>query len=288
MGGTFAPATAEGMSQNILHTILETKRKEVETLRRRRSQAELEAAAAAAPAVRNFFAAMTRPSRRRINLIAEVKRASPSAGVIRRDADPAAIARQYEAGGADAVSVLTDQQYFQGSLDDLVAVREAVALPVLRKDFLIDPLQVYEARAAGADAILLIAAALPAGKLLDLMILAAELRMTALIEVHDAEEIMQVRSMVGFPHRAYSLLGINNRDLTTFEVDIATTLRLGSMVSEGVGIISESGIRTRQDVERLRAGGVCGILVGEVLMRCQDIPAGIEALIGPPGEPAGE
>jgi indole-3-glycerol phosphate synthase len=275
------------MSQNILRTILETKRKEVETLRRRRSQAELEAAAAAAPTVRNFFAAMTRPSRRRINLIAEVKRASPSAGVIRRDADPAAIARQYEAGGADAVSVLTDEEYFQGSLDDLVAVREAVALPVLRKDFLIDPLQVYEARAAGADAILLIAAALPAGKLLDMMILAAELRMTALIEVHDAEEVMQVRSMVGFPHRAYSLLGINNRDLTTFEVDIATTLRLGSMVSEGVGIISESGIRTRQDVERLRAGGVCGILVGEALMRCEDIPAGIEALIGPAGEPAG-
>jgi len=271
------------MPQNILHTILETKRKEVQALRGRRGEAELKAAADAAPPVRNFFAAMTRPPGRRIHLIAEVKRASPSAGVIRQDVDPVAIARQYEAGGASAISVLTDEQYFQGSLADLTAVREAVALPVLRKDFLIDPAQVYEARAAGADAILLIAAALPAGTLLDLMILATELRMTTLVEVHNADELLQVRSMVGFPHRAYSLLGINNRDLTTFQVDVATTLRLGSMVDEEVNIISESGIRTRQDVERLRAAGVRGVLVGEALMRCADIPAGIEALIGPAG-----
>lgn len=275
------------MAQNILHTILETKRKEVEALRGRRSQADLEAAAADAPPVRNFFAAMTRPPRRLINLIAEIKRASPSAGVIRPDVDPISTACQYEAAGASAVSVLTDEHYFHGSLYDLTAARDAVGLPVLRKDFIIDPLQVYESRAAGADAILLIAAALPAGRLLDLMILTAELRMTALIEVHGAEEVMQVRSMVGFPHRAYSLLGINNRDLTTFEVDVATTLRLSSMVPEGVGVISESGIRTRRDVIRLRAAGVCGILVGETLMRCDDIAAGIEALIGPADEPAG-
>lgn len=275
------------MAQNILHTILETKRKEVEALRGRRSQADLEAAAADAPPVRNFFAAMTRPPRRLINLIAEIKRASPSAGVIRPDVDPISTACQYEAAGASAVSVLTDEHYFHGSLYDLTAARDAVGLPVLRKDFIIDPLQVYESRAAGADAILLIAAALPAGRLLDLMILAAELRMTALIEVHGAEEVMQVRSMVGFPHRAYSLLGINNRDLTTFEVDVATTLRLSSMVPEGVGVISESGIRTRRDVIRLRAAGVCGILVGETLMRCDGIAAGIEALIGPADEPAG-
>ncbi|MGB2822013.1 MAG: indole-3-glycerol phosphate synthase TrpC [Phycisphaerae bacterium] len=274
------------MAQNILHTILETKRKEVEALRGRRSQADLEAAAADAPPVRNFFAAMTRPPRRLINLIAEIKRASPSAGVIRPDVDPISTACQYEAAGASAVSVLTDEHYFHGSLYDLTAARDAVGLPVLRKDFIIDPLQVYESRAAGADAILLIAAALPAGRLLDLMILTAELRMTALIEVHGAEEVMQVRSMVGFPHRAYSLLGINNRDLTTFEVDVATTLRLSSMVPEGVGVISESGIRTRRDVIRLRAAGVCGILVGETLMRCDDIAAGIEALIGPADEPA--
>ena len=269
------------MPQNILHEILETKRKEVDALIGQRPLEQWKAAAAAGPAVRNFFAAVTRPPRRRVNLIAEVKRASPSAGVIRDDFDPVAIARQYEAGGASAISVLTDEKYFKGSLSYLAAVREAVTLPVLRKDFLIDPVQVYEARAAGADAVLLIAAALPAGRLLDLMILAAELKMTALVEVHDADELMQVRSAVGFPHRSYGLLGINNRDLTTFRVDLNTTLRLGGMVDASVPIVSESGIKTRQDVERLRAGGVGGILVGETLMRCPDIPAGIEELIGP-------
>jgi indole-3-glycerol phosphate synthase len=269
------------MPQNILQTILETKRKEVADLRDRRSLADLRAAAAAAPRVRNFFTAVTGPPRRLVNLIAEVKKASPSAGVIRADFDPAAIARQYEAGGASAISVLTDRQYFQGSLDHLRAVREAVSLPVLRKDFIIDQAQVYEARAAGADAILLIAAALPVGRLADLMILSAELKLTVLLEVHDADELLAVRSMVGFPHRAYSLLGINNRDLTTFQVDIATTLRLASLAGEGVAIVSESGIRTRQDVERLKAGGVRGVLVGEALMRCGDIPAGIEQLLGP-------
>lgn len=273
--------TVEGMPQNILDTILETKRREVAALRSRRGTAQWQGAAAAAPRARNFFAAVTRSPRRLVNLIAEVKRASPSAGVIREDFDAVAIARQYEAGGASALSVLTDERYFQGSLDDLAAVREAVSLPVLRKDFLLDAVQVYESRAAGADAVLLIAAALPAGKLLDLMILAAELRMTALVEVHNADELLRVRSMVGFPHRAYSLLGINNRDLTTFRVDIATTLRLSSMIDDDLPVVSESGIGTRQDVERLRAGGVRGILVGETLMRSDDIPAAIEALIGP-------
>ena len=272
------------MPQNILHTILETKRKEVRALRSQRTLEQWRAAAAEDPAVRNFYAAMTRPPDRLIHLIAEVKRASPSAGVIREDFDPAAIARDYEAGGASAISVLTDEEYFQGSLDYLVAVRGATGLPVLRKDFLIDPVQVYQARSAGADAILLIAAAMAPGQLLDLLILATELRMTSLIEVHDADELMLVRSVVGFPHRAYSLLGINNRDLTTFEVDIGTTLRLAGMVDEPVAIVSESGIKTRGDVERLRAGGVGGILVGETLMRCEDIPAGIAALIGPAGQ----
>jgi indole-3-glycerol phosphate synthase len=271
------------MPQNILQMILETKRKEIADLRNRRSLADLWAAAAAAPSVRNFFAAVTHPPARLVNLIAEVKKASPSAGVIRADFDPVAIARQYEAGGASAISVLTDQQYFQGSLEHLRAVRQAVALPVLRKDFIIDEAQVYESRAAGADAILLIAAALPVGRLADLMILSAELKLTVLLEVHDADELLAVRSMVGFPHRAYSLLGINNRNLATFQVDIATTLRLAPLAGEGVAIVSESGIRTRQDVERLKAGGVRGVLVGETLMRCDDIQAGIEQLLGPAG-----
>ncbi|MCD6303416.1 MAG: indole-3-glycerol phosphate synthase TrpC [Planctomycetes bacterium] len=275
------------MPQNILHEILQAKRKEVAELRRRGAE-ELKSAAAAGPKVRNFFAAMTRPPLGAVHLIAEVKRASPSAGLIREDFDPVAIARQYASAGASAISVLTDEKYFQGSLEYLTAVRQAVPLPVLRKDFIIDELQVYQSRAAGADAILLIAAALPAGRLLDLMILAAELRMTSLVEVHGADELMQVRSMIGFPHRAYSLLGINNRDLATFEVDIATTLRLAGLVDPSVPIVSESGIRTRRDVERLRAGGVRAILVGETLMRSPDVRRGVEDLLGPLGEGAAE
>ena len=269
------------MPRSILDTILETKRKEVARLYRRWTLGDLRAAAEAAPRARNFFAAVTARPRRLVNLIAEVKRASPSAGVIRSGFDAAAIARQYASAGAAAVSVLTDGPYFQGSIEDLRAVRAAVEVPVLRKDFIIDPCQVYESRAAGADAILLIAAALPVGQLTDLLILATELRLTCLVEVHDADELLRVRSVIGFPHSRYALLGINNRNLTTFEVDIGTTLRLAELAGEDVPVVSESGIRTRQDVERLRARGVRAILVGEVLMRSDDIPAAVEGLLGP-------
>jgi indole-3-glycerol phosphate synthase len=275
------------MSENILQRILQTKRKEVAALLERQSLAQLQALAAGAPPARNFFQAVTKKPRRLVNLIAEVKKASPSAGVIREDFDPVAIARQYAAAGADAISVLTDEQYFQGSLDYLRAVRAAVDLPLLRKDFIIDASQVYEARAAGADAILLIAAALPVGQLMDLMILATELRMSVLVEVHGADELMQVRSMIGFPHRAYSLLGINNRDLTTFKVDINTTIRLAELAcdertihSADCPLVSESGIKTRADVERLAAAGVKAVLVGETLIRAGDIGAAVEELLG--------
>ncbi|HOF17983.1 MAG TPA: indole-3-glycerol phosphate synthase TrpC [Phycisphaerae bacterium] len=267
------------MPQNILDDILKTKRKEVAALRARMSREQLRAAAKAGPRPRNFFAAVTAASPRGMNLIAEIKKASPSAGVIREDFDPPAIARLYESAGAAALSVLTDEQYFQGRLEYLTAAREATSLPVLRKDFVIDEAQVYEARAAGADAILLIAAALPGGKLLDLMILATELRMTTLVEVHGAEELMQVRSMVGFPHPSYSLLGINNRDLTTFHVDVGTTLRLAPLAGD-VPLVSESGIRTREDVRKLAAAGVCAVLVGETLMRAASIAEGVESLLG--------
>ena len=275
------PPLVKDVSKNILQDILETKRKEVEQLRRTCDLETIKSRAAAAPRARNFFSAVTGKPRRLLNLIAEVKKASPSAGVIREDFDPVRIARQYAAAGADALSVLTDEPYFQGHLDDLTAVRQAVDLPVLRKDFIIDPYQVYQSRAAGADAILLIAAALPAGVLNDLMILATELRMTVLVEVHGADELMLVRSMIGFPHAAYSLLGINNRDLSTFKVDLGTTIRLAEMALEGTPIVSESGIKTRGDVRRLKAAGVKAILVGEALMRRQDIAAGIEELLGP-------
>ncbi len=270
------------MPQNILDRILKTKRKEVASLRAAGGLDELKSAARDAPPVRNFYSAVSRRARRTANLIAEVKKASPSAGVIREDFDPVAIARRYAEAGADAVSVLTDEKYFQGSLADLTAVRQAVDLPVLRKDFIIDEHQVYQSRAAGADAILLIAAAMPPGKLLDLMILAAELRMTSLVEVHGADDLMQVRSMVGFPHSGYSILGINNRDLTTFfKTDIGTTIRLIGLAGGDAPLVSESGIATARDVRRLAAAGVRAILVGETLMRSDDITAAVTELLGP-------
>jgi len=267
---------------NILDRILATKRDEVAALRRARGQAELAEAAREAPPPRNFFAAVTQRPRGRINLIAEIKRASPSAGRIRDDFDPPTIARQYAAGGAAALSVLTDATYFQGAPEHLRAARAAVDLPVLRKEFIVDPLQVYESRALGADAILLIAAALSPGELLDLMILATELRMTTLVEVHGADEVLQIRSMVGFPLKSYGLLGINNRDLTTFRVDLNTTIRLASLAGEGVPLVSESGIRTSDDVDRLRRAGVSAVLVGETLMRSDDPGQVARQLIGSP------
>jgi len=268
------------MAKNILHDILETKRKEIQQLRRSTTLEQLKQRAAAAPRALNFFQAVTQPPVRRLNLIAEVKKASPSVGLIRPDFDPVAIAKQYAQAEASAISVLTDEQYFQGSLDYLSAIRQAVKVPLLRKDFIIDPWQVYQSRAAGADAILLIAAALPPGELMDLLILATELRMTCLVEVHDADELLQVRSMIGFPHGAYSLLGINNRNLNTFKVDINTTSRLAELADEGVPIVSESGIKTRQDVEKLAAIGVKAVLVGETLMRSPDIGQAITELLG--------
>ncbi|NLW87614.1 MAG: indole-3-glycerol phosphate synthase TrpC [Planctomycetes bacterium] len=272
------------MPQNILDAILETKRKEVEQLRAAAGLDDLKAAAADAPPARNFFSAVTRKPSRLVNLIAEVKKASPSAGVIREDFDPVDIALQYASAGANALSVLTDEQYFKGSLNYLRMIRREVSLPLLRKDFIIDPLQVYQSRAAGADAILLIAAALPPARLLDLMILSTELRMTVLLEVHEADELLSVRSSVGFPHASYGLLGINNRDLHTFNVDINTTIRLADLAGEDTPIVSESGIKTRRDVERLKAVGVKAVLVGETLMRSGDISAAIDELLGKPQE----
>jgi len=272
------------MKRNILQTILETKRKEVARLHERSDLDDLKAAAAAAPAARNFYSAVSKKPLRFVNLIAEVKRASPSAGVIRENFDPADIAFQYASAGADAISVLTDREHFQGDLAHLGAVRKAVDLPVLRKDFIIDPHQVYESRAAGADAILLIAAALPSGTLLDLMILATELRMTCLVEVHRADELLEVRSMIGFPHAAYSVLGINNRDLNTFEVDIDTSVRLAKLAEldgRRMPLVSESGIKTHQDVRRLAAAGVSAVLVGETLLRQDNLAAAVENLLGP-------
>jgi indole-3-glycerol phosphate synthase len=232
---------------------------------------------------RNFFHAVTKPpiKGQRVNLIAEVKKASPSAGVIRADFDPLAVARIYAESGASALSVLTDEEFFQGHLSYIHLIRDAVKLPVLRKDFIIDPYQVYESRAAGADAILLIAECLDTGELIDLQILATELSMTVLIEVHDLDNLMRVRdTVIGFPHRSYSLLGINNRDLRSFNTDLGTTLRMAELVEDRTVLVSESGIRTAADVKKLSEAGVRAVLVGESLMKEPDIGAAVRALLG--------
>ncbi|MDY7009681.1 MAG: indole-3-glycerol phosphate synthase TrpC [Planctomycetota bacterium] len=269
------------MARNILDRIVETKRKELFRLKRERPLEQVRADLAGAPAVRNFFTACTRKPEKLLNVIAEVKKSSPSAGVIRPDFDPAAIAKQYAQAGADAISVLTDEQYFGGSLDDLRAVHQAVKLPVLRKDFIIDPYQVYQSRSAGADAILLIAECLTPGELTDLMILAASLKLTCLVEVHGIDNLMRVRSMIGFPHTSYSLLGINNRDLTTFETDITTTVRLAELVSDLRTLVSESGIKTRADTERLAGAGVNTVLIGQTLMQAENIAEKMDELFAP-------
>ena len=174
------------------------------------------------------------------------------------------IALAYEAGGGDALSVLTDEKYFQGKLEYIQFVRDAVKLPVLRKDFLIDPYQVYEARAAGADAILLIAECLQINELIDLQILATELNLTTLIEVHDMDNLIRVRDrVIGFPHRSYSLLGINNRDLRTFKTDLGTTLRMAELVEDRKVLVSESGINTADDIQKLAAAGIGAVLIRE-------------------------
>jgi indole-3-glycerol phosphate synthase len=253
---------------SILDEIIQTKREEIAAAQARVSLEELKATIAGMERPRNFFQAVTTPGKKPLNLIAEVKKASPSAGVIRADFDPVKIARAYANAGADALSVLTDEKYFQGKIDDLIAVRAAVNLPVLRKDFVVDAYQVYQSRAAGADAILLIAECLETSQLIDLQILATELNMTCLIEVHDLDNLMRVRDQViGFPHRSYSLLGINNRDLRTFRTDLGTTLRMAELVADRRVLVSESGIHTRQDIEKLQDAGVTAVLVGESLMR---------------------
>ena len=232
------------------------------------------------PRCRNFYKAVTKRNSRGINVIAEVKKASPSAGIIREEFDAVSIAREYARCGADAISVLTDEKYFQGRLEYIEQIKEAVELPVLRKDFIIDPWQVYESRVAGADAILLIAEAVKPGELMDLMITSAELTLTVLLEVHEADTLLTVRSLIGFPKKGYSVLGINNRNLTTMEVDLNTACRLAELVENRSELVAESGIKTRGDVEKLKSVGVRAVLVGEVLCGSEDIEEKFEELFG--------
>jgi indole-3-glycerol phosphate synthase len=265
-----------------LEQIIVTKRQEVAQRQAQTPVQSLQETIAGMPRPRNFFHAVTTLGKKPLNLIAEVKKASPSAGVIRADFDPVQIATAYASSGADALSVLTDEKYFQGSLEHLKDVRQAVSLPVLRKDFIIDPYQIYESRAAGADAILLIAECLETAQMIDLQILATEMNMTVLIEVHDLDNLMRVRDhVIGFPHRSYSLLGINNRDLRTFRTDLGNTLRMIELVADRRVLVSESGIHTRQDILKLAGAGVTAALIGESLMRSNDIGAKIAELFAP-------
>ena len=265
---------------NILDKIIADKKAEVSYRKSQTSLEQLKQQVRASPKCRNFYKAVTRPNSRGINVIAEVKKASPSAGVIREDFDPVAIAGTYRKCGADAISVLTDEKYFQGRLEYIKQIHDAVDLPILRKDFIIDLWQVYESRAAGADAILLIAEGLKPGELMDLMIAAAELTLTVLLEVHRADTLMRVRSLIGFPKKGYSVLGINNRDLTTMQVDLNTTSRLAELLDNKKELVAESGIKTRADVEKLKSVGVRAVLIGQTLCENPDIEEKFAELFG--------
>jgi indole-3-glycerol phosphate synthase len=250
---------------DILQKILRTKQEEIAARSAVRPLAQLQAAAASASPVRGFEQSM----RQRLAVgesavIAEIKKASPSKGLIRADFDPPAIAASYERGGAACLSVLTDAQYFQGSESYLQAARAACQLPVIRKDFIVDRYQVYEARAIGADCILLIVAALADAQMMDLYALATELGMDALIEVHDKDELGRALRLNA------PLIGINNRNLRTFETSLQTTLELLPDVPDDVLLVTESSIHTPADVQLMREHGVNAFLVGETFMRAED------------------
>jgi len=257
---------------NVLAEICDHKRREVSAAKAACPLVELQARLTEAPPVRDFTAALRRAPD--IGLIAEVKKASPSAGAIRSDVDPVAVARIYDAAGAACISCLTDEKYFQGRLEYLTAIRAAVSIPVLRKDFILDRYQVLEARVAGADAILLIAECLNDCEMRELYFYASELGMESLIEIYEPENLDRVLKLEP------ALLGVNNRNLKTMEVSLDHSLRLAAQAAAATFFISESGIKSRADVERLKAAGVRGILVGETLMRQGDIAGKVRELTG--------
>ena len=256
----------------ILDKIVATKRDEVERTKSTVPESELKARLADAPPVRDFFTPLA--AGRPIRLIAEVKKASPSAGVIRAEFDPVSIARIYEAHGASCISVLTDEPYFQGRLEYLTQIRNAVQLPVLRKDFILDIYQLVEARVAGADAVLLIAECLDDCNLRKLFNATCELGMSPLVELYEPNNLQRV-----FDAGA-TLIGVNNRNLHTFEVDLEHTIRMRNYVPDQCVLVGESGIKTRDDVLRLESAGVDAMLVGESLTREPDIGAAVDRLLG--------
>lgn len=255
----------------ILDRIVATKRDEIADARRRVPAGVLRERVLDMPPPRDFLGAIAAPGH--IKLIAEVKKASPSAGLIRDDFDPVAIATTYEAHGAACISVLTDEHYFQGHLDYLTAVHDAVEIPVMRKDFILDEYQLLEARVAGADAVLLIAECLHPDELAHLYDMATDMELTALVELYDPANLEHVLAA------GAKLIGVNNRNLHTFDVDLEHTLAIRKQVPDDKLLVGESGIRTASDVRMLAEAGVDAILVGESLMRQQDIGAAVEELL---------
>ena len=263
---------------DILARICADKRAEVERRKAARSQDEIERDAAEAPPPRGFAAALgASVERSGLALIAEIKKASPSRGLIRADFDPPALARAYKQGGASCLSVLTDRPYFQGEDGYLTAAREASGLPVLRKDFMIDPWQIAESRALGADCVLIIMAALDDIVAAEIMAAARLLGMDALIEVHDEAELERAATLGG------SLIGINNRNLKTLEVDLATSERLAPLAPKDAELVCESGLNCHGDLLRMAAVGARRFLVGESLLRRGDVAAATMALLGRDG-----
>jgi indole-3-glycerol phosphate synthase len=259
---------------DILDSIAAYKRDEVVARKRARGQGEVERDARAAPSPRGFIAALERShAPGRLALIAEIKKASPSKGLIRADFDPPALARAYERGGAACLSVLTDEPSFQGADAYLVAARAATALPCLRKEFLVDPWQVAESRALGADAILVILALADDSLAAELIAESARFGIDALVEVHDEAEMVRAGRL------GATLIGVNNRDLRTFVTDLAITERLAALASANALLVTESGVFTPADAQRLEASGARAMLVGESLMRQQDVEAATRALL---------
>jgi indole-3-glycerol phosphate synthase len=258
---------------NVLDRILETTRAEVARRRSGTPLSAIEATARAQQPPRGFAAALRHKAGLGHALIAEIKKASPSKGLIRNDFDPPAHARAYAEGGAACLSVLTDKPFFQGDEDYLVAAREACTLPAIRKDFMVDPWQVAEARAIGADAILIIVAALDDGAMAEIEAAAIEQGMDALVEVHDEAELERALRLQS------RLIGVNNRDLRDFSVDLGRTEALAKRMPVGTEIVAESGLATKADLDRLAAAGVHRFLVGETLMRQADVAAATRKLL---------